>query len=343
MRNRNFIYWLCQLGGWSLFVLGNILAATAMGTGMSQVYRLSIFILVMGIITTHTFRTLVHKWNWQRYSIIALVPRILISAVVMSLFFTLVNTVLTDIMNKELGVLASVLDKRFLLNALNFSALFLLWNILYFAIKTFENWKREEISNLELRAAKTEIELNSFRSQMNPHFMFNSLNSIRALVDENPDKAKQAITMLSGMMRNNLMLGRKQTVYLKDELDLVEKYLQLEKIRFEERLMIEMDIAPESLSCEVPPFMIQTQVENSIKHGISKITEGGFVHVRSSLENGQLHIVVANSGQMNSTRESDGIGIANTRKRLELLYKGKGQFTIENGKDQVVASLIIPQ
>lgn len=340
---RNQIYWLSQATGWGLFVLGNILSASIQGSSHEGIYIISLFILIVGILTTHVFRMLIHKWGWTRLNIPALIPRVFAATIAMSLIFVLLNTIFTNIISGVPNVLADVFTIPFLLNTLNFSTLFLLWSIIYFAVHVFENWKREEIANLELKASQTEIELNSFKAQMNPHFMFNSMNSIRALIDEDPLKAKEAITSLSGILRNNLTLGRSQTIPLSEEMDLVEKYLSLEKIRFESRLDIQLDISPESLSCHIPPFMLQTIVENGIKHGISKRIEGGRLLLQTCLENELLKIVTINSGEYApSNSGQEGIGVVNTRKRLQLIYKGKASLHITPLKDEVKVELIIP-
>jgi two-component system LytT family sensor kinase len=342
MNNRQVMYWASQIAGWGLFVLGNILTASFMEGDLTQAYLISAFIFVTGILTTHFFRYLVHRWKWNNLALSSLIPRVVISVVAMSILFTSANTVLVNMWVGEIPISEEFEFTGFLQSTFNFTALFMLWSIIYFAVMTFRNWKREEIHNLELRAAKTEIELNSFKAQMNPHFMFNSLNSIRALVDENPDKAKHAITMLSGILRNNLMLGKKQTVPLREELDLVNKYLTLEKIRFEERLIIEMEISPETFSVEVPAFMLQTIVENGIKHGISKRIEGGRLHVNALIDGDYLVIKVINSGHLLPEERGEGIGINNTKKRLEILYNGKASFDIRTENQEVQAVLVIP-
>jgi LytS/YehU family sensor histidine kinase len=216
-----------------------------------------------------------------------------------------------------------------------------LWGIIYFAVKFFQNFKQSEIRNLELRAAKTEIELNSFKAQMNPHFMFNSLNSIRALIDENPKKAKEAITLLSGILRNTLMLGKKQLVPFNEELDLVKKYLSIEKIRFEERLLIEYSIDDKSSSRTIPPFMMQTIVENGIKHGISRLKDGGYIKIKAQVDSSFFTISIVNSGKFGSENDT-GIGLSNTRKRLELIYNGRASFEIEGNNGDVTATLKLP-
>lgn len=342
MNNRTQMYWLAQFGGWGLFVFGNILVAKMQSQEVQGLYVVSLCIFLLGILITHIFRSIVHTLGWKKKNILTVILLVIPSSLLLSLVFTSANTAINDIINNRVPLVESFGGRVFWQNTFNFSVLFLLWSIIYFAVNTFENWKREEIKYLELRAAKTEIELNSFKSQMNPHFMFNSMNSIRALIDEDPSKAKVAITMLSGLLRNNLTHGKRQTIPLKEEMDLVEKYLSLEKIRFEERLQIVLQIDAETLTCEVPPFMIQTIVENGIKHGISKRLEGGFVKVHIWKRDDKLNIEVVNSGELVESSLLDGIGIANTRTRLELLYDKEASFKIDSGKDEVIVRIVIP-
>lgn len=342
MNRKTIAYWLCQFTGWALFILGNIITAVITDQDLSHAYNVSIMVFIMGIGITHAFRWLVHQWGWQSFGIVPLVPRVLLASFSMSFVFVLFNTALTDLINGDIPLAETLFRKTFLMNVIKFSVLFFLWSVLYFAVSIFQNWKKEEIQNLELRAAKTEIELNSFRSQMNPHFMFNSLNSIRALVDEDPAKAKQAINMLSGMMRHNLLLGKNQLVQFREELDLIHKYISIEKIRFEERLNLDLNIDDEALGVMIPPFMVQTIVENGIKHGISKEVKGGLLSVRAEVKQKNLHIVVKNTGTLRTTGSGEGTGIANTRKRLDLLFRGLASFQIEQQQELVVTQLVIP-
>jgi LytS/YehU family sensor histidine kinase len=191
-----------------------------------------------------------------------------------------------------------------------------------------------------------EIELNNLKSQLNPHFIFNALNSIRALVDENPSKSKQAINQLSNILRSSLASDKKGLTKFDDELKIVKDYLGLESIRFEERLKTEFDIHPDSRNFLVPPLMIQTLVENGIKHGISKLTRGGIVQVKTLVVNGRMSIQIRNSGQLqNSTkRTKSGLGIRNTIQRLKLIYGDDATFRILNENDNfVLTELTIPQ
>ncbi|MCB0490571.1 MAG: histidine kinase, partial [Cyclobacteriaceae bacterium] len=196
--------------------------------------------------------------------------------------------------------------------------------------------------SLKLEAYAREIELNNLKSQLNPHFIFNALNSIRALVDENPAKSKHAINQLSSILRNSLVTEKRELTRFQDELKVVKDYLGLESIRFEERLHTEFIIDPNSKEFLVPPLMIQTLVENGIKHGISRLTEGGLIQIKTSIENDRLQIQIRNSGKyINGVkRTSGGMGLENTKQRLRLIYGDAASFRILNENDSFVLTEI---
>jgi LytS/YehU family sensor histidine kinase len=185
-----------------------------------------------------------------------------------------------------------------------------------------------------------ELELKTIKSHINPHFIFNSLNSIRALVDENPERARKAITELSNILRSSMKAEKSETVTLERELNIVEDYLALEHMRFEERLIVEMDIDPDTLGQPVPPMMLQTLVENSIKHGISKLVNGGVVRIVADFKEDHLELLVQNTGQLNTILNGDGFGIKSTQDRLNLMYQGKATFAIRNMDGNMVESKV---
>ena len=185
------------------------------------------------------------------------------------------------------------------------------------------------------------------RHPINPHFIFNALNSIRALVDEDPQKSKKAITQLSNILRNSLIMDKRSLVRFQDELQTVKDYLALEGIRFEERLHTEFHVSPEAQDFQVPPMMLQTLVENGIKHGISNLVDGGIIHVDALVKDHKLHVLVRNSGQyINGVKKKNGsgVGLTNTKQRLKLLYGHRAQFSIKNENEKtVLTELVIPQ
>ncbi len=228
-----------------------------------------------------------------------------------------------------------------------FTMVFLIWNVLYFAAIYLKNYEREEVKNLRLTAAMNDTELNNLRSQLNPHFMFNALNSIRALVDENPVQAKQSITRLSALLRNTLTAGRRQFISLEEEIKTVKDYLELEKIRYEERLTYRFEISEACLSAQVLPLLIQTLVENAVKHGISRLPGGGDILISVQEKSADmLQVMVTNSGQYNPAKEGGlletGIGLANSRRRLRLTYGDDASLSIINQSEKVLCSVTFP-
>lgn len=220
--------------------------------------------------------------------------------------------------------------------------MYFLWALFYYIYHYFERYN----SALKYEALKNEIELNNLKSQLNPHFIFNALNSIRALVDENPSKSKDAITQLSSILRSSLVINRNKLTRFTDELHTVQDYLDLETIRFEERLRTKFSIDPRSKNFTVPPLMIQTLVENGIKHGISKLQKGGEISVQTKVKDDTLYIKIRNNGQVphQKLNGSKGFGVENTKQRLKLLYGKKATFRMVNeDENTVLTEIAIPQ
>jgi LytS/YehU family sensor histidine kinase len=188
------------------------------------------------------------------------------------------------------------------------------------------------------------LELQTIKAHINPHFIFNSLNSIRALVDENPERARNAVTELSNILRSSLQAEKMETVTLEKELNIVKDYLALENMRFEDRLKVVYEIDEDTLDQPVPPMMLQTLVENAIKHGISKRIDGGLVKVISDFKNNYHELVVQNTGFLNGYKNGDeGFGLSSTTNRLGLLYGDKARFEIKQMTPSLVeAKVSIP-
>lgn len=218
-----------------------------------------------------------------------------------------------------------------------------LWLLLYMVWHYLERNRKDELDKLNLEKTVKELELNTIKSHINPHFIFNSLNSIRALVDENPQRARSAITELSNILRSSMQVEKMETVPLHKELDIVRDYLALEQMRFEERLKVEMDIDEDTLEQPVPPMMLQTLVENAIKHGVSKKIDGGTVRVISKFVNNHFELTVQNSGVLEESPFDEGFGLKSTRDRLRFLYKANSNFQIQNiNGNQVEAKISMP-
>jgi len=229
-----------------------------------------------------------------------------------------------------------------LIGVVNSSILFLVWQLFYFFTKYFRKIRAFQLEQIKNESAIKEFELNNLKSQLNPHFIFNALNIIKALVDEDPAKAKNSINKLSNILRSSLTAAKNKTIAFREEFQTIQDYLELEKLRYEERLNIIFNVPAEVLPIQVPPIMVQTLVENAVKHGIIKVINQGFVELTAKLDGDYLRIIIRNSGTLGNL-ESGGLGVINTRQRLEILYPKNHSFDIRQAETDIVeVSLKIP-
>jgi len=337
INNKERLYWALQIVAWSSYASFQIVVnAFASGTGSVNTQRAIFFIYeaLLCFLLTHIYRLLINRWRWFGLGMSRIVPRVIITVCVMGLAMFFLRIPISI----PLGLFnfSSVFDPmRILVGSLVYAFFFFLWSTLYFIYNYFERYNK----SLKLEATVKEIELNNLKAQLNPHFIFNAMNSIRGLIDENPLKSKQAITQLSNILRNSLATEKKGLTKFEDELKIVKDYLSLESIRFEERLKTEYEIAPGSSDFWVPPFMIQTLVENGIKHGISHLTEGGSIKVKTIIIDDELKIQISNSGHYVNGRKG-GLGLSNTVQRLKLLYGDAAYLKIGNEKNNSVLTEI---
>lgn len=339
MSNSRRLYWGAQLIGWFSYGLLVLLATYAESPekiDLPFLFNIST-LLFFGIACTHLMRTYLLKTKWLDVKLFPLIPRILLISFICSLFIG-VGTELVSVLASTKYTPFDVLDSLITVFALLILVIF--WNSVYFTFHFFQKSRQQELNNISLEASRNEIELKNLLSQLNPHFLFNSLNSIRAMIDTEPKKAKDAVTTLSSLLRKSLLIGKEELVPIAAELELVESYLQLEKIRFEERLTVHWDIDKDLDKRLIPPFCIQTLVENAIKHGISNLLKGGEITVRAVNEKNVLCIEVRNSGTIVPVTGT-GIGIENTRRRLDLQFKGKASLTLSQLDDEVIARIEI--
>jgi len=233
--------------------------------------------------------------------------------------------------------------KSDLVGVYNTLMLIAIWMLIYIVYHFVEKNRNDQLDRLKLESTVKELELKTIKSHINPHFIFNSLNSIRALVDENPMRARRAITELSNILRSSMHAEKSETVPLEKELDIVKDYLALEQMRFEERLKIEFEVDENTLQHQVPPMMLQTLVENAIKHGISKQVLGGVVRIVALFKDNVIQLQVQNTGQLHVAPNGEGFGIKSTQDRLNLMYQGKAVFEIRNmDKSMVESKVTIP-
>ncbi|MEI8137242.1 MAG: histidine kinase [Bacteroidota bacterium] len=339
MTNKKNIYWYCQIFGWSFFVIINSIFLGLSYQTTFKDYFFYFLTVPLGIAISHGYRLFIISQKILNLKIPIQLFLIILFSVIKAIVFFFVTVGLSKIFGLTNSQLSYVYISS---SVINFTVVFCLWNVIYFGFQYFQNFKRTEINSLRYLAASKESELNSLKAQLNPHFMFNSMNSIRALIDENPAKAKVAITQLSNILRKTLLIDKGKEVLLKDEINLVKDYLNLEHIRYEERLNYDFKIAEDVENLRIPPFIIQTQVENAIKHGISKLPGNGNILIEAFKLLGILKIKVSNTGKLNNETPLTGIGFKNSIQRLELLYGVNGKIFINELNNLVVVEINIP-
>lgn len=340
--SRAKLYWVLQVFGWSAWLANEALIyANSYGWSLDW-FVAAVLNVFIAIILTHNFRKVIKKYGWVELPIDRVIPRILVAVGFMSVFMAFVNIpldayLLRDYEENNLWSFFFVLQFIF-----SWAKPLMIWTLFYYASHYFERKSEVEVDKIRLESSVKETESKVLRAQMNPHFMFNALNSIRALILEEPDKAQKAVTQLSNILRSSLLADRRKTVSLSEELRTVEDYLALEKIRYEERLQIRKNIYPDTMHVQVPPMLLQTLVENAIKHGVSKPVKGGFVSLEAKLVGKNLLIIISNTGVLETT-ESGGFGLENTAHRLELLFGPESKFRIyQASKEVVTAEITIP-
>jgi LytS/YehU family sensor histidine kinase len=216
------------------------------------------------------------------------------------------------------------------LNVLNWAFIFLLWLVIYFTIIGIRQRKDAALRQSELARALQQAELRLLKSQLNPHFLFNALNTVRSLIADEPSRAQHAVTRLANTLRYTLSAGRDDLVSLSRELEIVADYLEIEKMRFEDRLTIEREIAADSGDAQIPVMLLQTVVENAIKHGIGELPAGGVLRITAALEGGVLALNVENPRPLASSPATrEGTGLRNAEERLRLLFDSRASLELD--------------
>ena len=347
--SRNSRYWFFQLGGWGLFALINLFFAFSfdkLGTHDDRIAffgRLVIFVST-GLVFTHLMRYVIIGLNVLQKRL----ESQLLQFIVITLLFAVAASTLDNLLLMNFN-LQNKTEREFkdsfilltLSGAFYFFLYFFIWNLIYFMFHFVTKSQRQQLDTLKLESLVKELELKTIKAHINPHFIFNSLNSIRALIDENPDRARNAITELSSILRSSMQTEKLEAVPLEKELNIVKDYLALEYMRFEDRLKVEYEIDEDTLDQPVPPMMLQTLVENAIKHGISKQMNGGKVKIVSDFKDDFHELAVQNTGKLNGIDNEEGFGLPSTLSRLSLLYGEKARFSIKQITPETVEARIL--
>ncbi|MFI5187554.1 MAG: sensor histidine kinase [Chitinophagales bacterium] len=346
MSSANSRYWFCQFAGWGLVGMIMLFFAYSYQVPISTNVLLSriLIVFVAGIGITHILRLFIKWRRWTMESVEKVIPKLVIAMIITSLIFSLIVLGAIDFFNLGVDSGKKLSFAARLAGSTVDNGLFILpWVLIYYFYHFIEKSRRQQLDTLQLETLIKELELKTIKAHINPHFIFNSLNSIRALIDENPSRARTAITELSNILRSSMQVDKAETVSFEKELNIVKDYLALENMRFEDRLKVEYEIDEDTLDQQVPPMMLQTLVENAIKHGISKHIRGGVIKIISDYKNQYHELAVQNTGSLNGGLNAEGFGLSSTQNRLGLLYGDKASFEIKQVTPSIVeARVLIP-
>jgi len=289
---------------------------------------------------------LARRFPLRRERIVRTIAAHLAGALVMSLCWTSAGVLLSLPLARRP---APVSFLRYYVSALltNLSlCVFLYFAVLgcIYAFSYYREARERESQQARLTSQLAEARLSALRMQLNPHFLFNSLNAITVLVrDQNTRDASRMLELLSGVLRQVLQSGKRQEVTLDEELRFIEKYLAIEQVRFSDRLQVRWSIDPNVRDALVPEFILQPLVENAVRHGVSKRSEGGLIEITGLASEGELVLSVQDDGPGYVAASNPGVGLANTRARLETLFGEAGQLEVLKAERRgTIATLRFP-
>ena len=355
--DRKYLKWLAIWGLWTLFGIyfaSQVALQSQAFPNPTPFWRVLMWQLFSGYVwflISPIILWLGHRFTFDNGKWKTSIPVHLVASIVLAVLQLAIDAYVLP----KLGYMSSAgpqpyldLLKRILLFNLHFSVA-IYWGVLGIqqAIKYYRKYRERELhtSQLEARLATTRLQV--LKMQLHPHFLFNTLNAISELIYRDPESAERMISDLSDLLRMSFENLEVQEIPLKQELEFLEKYLEIELTRFHDRLKVDMDISPDTLDASVPNMILQPLVENAIKHGIAPRATGGHINIAAVRENGHLNLTVRDNGlgvpfgDLESL--SEGVGLSNTRRRLRNLYGESHSFKLQNETGSgLVVDLVIP-
>jgi hypothetical protein len=344
------VYWIFQLTGWGAYSLSRFIAGVSLTHVPWVHFGLQLLFLdTLGFGLSHYLRDYVRRHQWRALPIRKRVWRMLVAAIICGIPLGIL-TQFTDVSllqdpSELLERLGSPLRFRLALPAAiasqiaNWSVLFLVWLTIYFTAIAVREHRSAQLRQSELARALQLAELRLLKSQLNPHFLFNALNTVRSLIADNPARAQSAVTHLANTLRYTLSSRQDELVTLSQELGIVADYLELESMRFEDRLRIETHVTDDAAEARIPVMLLQTLVENAIKHGIAELPSGGVLRISAAVQDDMLVLEVENPRPAASRHAAhESVGLRNARDRLRLLFGTRASLDLDLATPAVAAA-----
>lgn len=337
------LFWTLQVLCWLIFALVNG-GLNGFVTGRWSVVLINSLVGVWGFAATLAFRHFIHRRGWKNYTLSQLIGPALLGIVVVAFVWIGASMLNAYLLAPLFGLPRLPILGMFIGSMISGLLITGIWTVSYFSYHFFRKYTQSEIEKWKLEATLKEAQLAGLRTQINPHFMFNALNNIRALILEDGHKARLMLTHLSDLLRYSLAETQNEKVSLKTELETVDYFMALNSIQFEEKLQFKTEIEEGLEEIKIPPMLIQLMIENAIKHGISHQMNGGLIRLAIQKQAAYLSICVENTGQLSDTasKNGTGVGIKNIRARLALMYNEQAHFSLQQKAERVTATTLIP-
>lgn len=305
-----------------------------------RLFYLKLFRAFIGFVLTSILREF-YRRIFDKYSLNFVIATVFICAVIFGCVWTAFENLYTFQTAANYNFADSL--ARAPRVVLDFAMTLTAWSAIYFGFKYWQKAQSERENALQSLALANKAQVEMLRYQLNPHFLFNALNSIRASVDEDAKCAKQMITSLSEFLRYSLLHESAKTIELYEEIEAVKNYLAIEKIRFEDKLEVELAVEKAAEDFKVPCFLLNPLVENAIKHGLQTSAKPLKIKISANLFGNRLILEVSNSGKLQNGSNGNGtnIGLKNVRERLEKLFGSRGRFELKQDGDFVKAKIEI--
>ena len=344
-------YWICQLAAWGGLWL--LTCVAFFGDPQPRIESSPFHSLLLinqttcclcGLVFTHFFRVLYHLRNWRslRWSILA--PRVAVSCLIFAVIVAFINNIIAFYFAGTSWDLSMALSGPVIFGIIQNVLTLVSWTALYLGYQCHRELQEERINRILLDSELKEAQLQRLRSQINPHFFFNSLNTIRAVAGISADLTRDAVTQLAELTRASLESSAEKVVSFREELRIVKAYVSLERLRHFDQINVESAIDESLLDASVPPLICQTLVENAIKHGTYRNDPPSIVRYTLTGDQNSVCFKVINPGSLKATGSTNGTGLANARRRLQLLYGRTASLSLQMiDPGEVVAELLLPR
>ncbi len=347
------LYWLFQATGWgAVFVIGMVpvIFDPVLSTGLVQAQlAFQLAYCLSGLTLSHLLRVVVVNHlrtaeSWLRFAFF-LIPWVISLGILLSTSGVAVTLLLyshyPQIANPYVPRISfAEVAARLTIDL----PLMGIWVGFYLGIRAYRQTRLDSLERAQLKAALQESELRTLKAQMDPHFLFNSLNSLRALISESDFRAREAVTRLADLLRSTLEVSRLSEVSLEEEWETTKNYLYIEQLRRGARLGWKVQFAPDILKCRLPPLILQGLVENALKHGLDLTESGGEISIDGRILSDVLELIVTNPGRIDLGKSGTGMGLENARSRLSLVFGPGASLNLSHGGEgKVVAEVRIPQ